>query len=378
MKVETIITPNNEIRYLLIDEYGNPVEPVMKFLKFKDHAGKSRNSLRAYCYHLKSFFDYLIHKEKLYTDVILDDIPGYMRWLQNPFDNGKIIPINRIKPLRMPATINTYVATVVNFYNYLYKSNSYLGNVRKDTVYEATRTSIPYKGFLYHIHRGMKLKKSIFLLKESKKHQKVLDIQMVENLLKACNNPRDRFLILLLWETGFRVGECLSLWLEDIEIESRKIEINDRTNTENGSEIKNVYSLRKIDVSANLINEFLNYISLIHTDEVNTNYVFVKLLGKRKGFPMEYDTVNALFRRLRKETSIFVTPHLFRHTHFDMLRRNGWGFEQIRLRGGWSNVQTPMQLYSHPTDEELREAWKMTENLFKLRGNKNEPTNQFY
>lgn len=366
MKVQTIITPNDEIRYILIDEAGRPIEPVMRFLRFNDRSGKSRNSLRAYCYQLKSFFAYLAYREKLYTDVILDDIASYMLWLRNPFGNDKVIPINRTENLKRPSTINTYVATVVNFYDYLYKSNSYTGNVRKNTVYKTTRTVSPYKGFLHHIHRGKKLRKSMFLLKEPKKRQKVLDIQMVENLVKACNNPRDKFLILLLWETGFRIGECLSLWLEDFKVESRTIEIKDRINSENGSEIKNIYSLRKIDVSADLINEFLNYIILIHTDEINTNYVFIKISGKRKGFAMEYDDINALFRRLRKKTGIFVTPHLFRHTHFDMLRRSGWGFEQIKQRGGWSNVQTPMQIYSHPTDKELREAWEATENLFKL------------
>lgn len=373
MKVETIITPDNETRYLLVDEKGNPIEPVLRFLRFKDRSGNSRNSLRAYCYQLKSYFDYLNYKKLLYKDAKLDDIVGYMQWLKRPYADTKIIPINKIESIKQASTINTYVVTVVNFYDYLYKANSYSGNILKKVVYDITKRSSPYKGFLHHVHGRQRVKKSIFVLKESKKLHKVLKSQMVESLVRACNNPRDRFLILLLWETGFRIGECLSLWLEDVKIESRKIEIKDRGNTENGSEIKNEYSLREIDVSAELINEFLDYISVLHTDEVDTNYIFIKISGVQKGSPMGYDDVNSFFRRLRKKTGIYVTPHSFRHTHFDMLRRNGWGFEQIKKRGGWADVQTPMQVYSHPTDEELNEEWKKTEHVFKLKGITNEP-----
>ncbi|SHJ70156.1 hypothetical protein SAMN02745219_03145, partial [Desulfofundulus thermosubterraneus DSM 16057] len=53
MRVETVTTPNGKTRYLLVDSDGEPVLPVMRFIKFKDNSGAARSSLRAYCQHLK-------------------------------------------------------------------------------------------------------------------------------------------------------------------------------------------------------------------------------------------------------------------------------------------------------------------------------------
>jgi len=36
MKVETVITEDNRTRYMLVDVEGEPVIPVMKYIKFKD------------------------------------------------------------------------------------------------------------------------------------------------------------------------------------------------------------------------------------------------------------------------------------------------------------------------------------------------------
>lgn len=64
MRVETVVTPNNKLR----------------------------NTLRAYCYHLKLFFEYLEQEQLDYRDIGLDEMAAFMRWLQNPFGNKKVSP----------------------------------------------------------------------------------------------------------------------------------------------------------------------------------------------------------------------------------------------------------------------------------------------
>lgn len=44
----------------------------------------------------------------------------------------------------------------------------------------------------------------------------------VKELLGATNNIRDKFLIQLLYETGLRIGEVLSLRIGDIKFDFRK------------------------------------------------------------------------------------------------------------------------------------------------------------
>ncbi|TKH43009.1 transposase [Paenibacillus terrae] len=56
MRVQEVILNDNKKRYLLLDEVGVPVVPVMKYLKHLDQTGKSNNTLKTYCYALKQYF----------------------------------------------------------------------------------------------------------------------------------------------------------------------------------------------------------------------------------------------------------------------------------------------------------------------------------
>ncbi|KQB94103.1 hypothetical protein GEPA3_0934, partial [Geobacillus sp. PA-3] len=49
MRVQEVLLENNNRRYILVDEEGFPVIPVVKYLKYLDTTGKSRNTLKTYC-----------------------------------------------------------------------------------------------------------------------------------------------------------------------------------------------------------------------------------------------------------------------------------------------------------------------------------------
>ncbi len=50
MRVQEVILNDNKKRYLLLDEVGVPVVPVMKYLKYLDQTGKSNNTLKTYLF----------------------------------------------------------------------------------------------------------------------------------------------------------------------------------------------------------------------------------------------------------------------------------------------------------------------------------------
>ena len=112
MEVVRVRTEENHIRYYLADDDGLPVEPVLRFLKFKDNTRYARNSLRMYCQHLKQYFTYLGERRKEFTDVTIDDLAGFIAWLQNPYIHQKVVPLLH-KPARKPRTVNSTVDTVV-------------------------------------------------------------------------------------------------------------------------------------------------------------------------------------------------------------------------------------------------------------------------
>ena len=255
----------------------------------------------------------------------------------------------------------------MSFYDYIMLHEDYSVQLSERLKKQILGSRRGFKDFLYHINKDKMFNTKILKLKVSKTRPKTVSKENIAKLMDACSNLRDKFLIQLLWESGMRIGESLALWLEDFEIDARRIHIRDRGELPNLAEIKTVCSPRVIDVSDNLINMYMNYIADYHVDEVDTNHVFIKLLGKNKYQPMEYSDVVSLFGRLNKKTGIYTMPHMLRHTSLTELRKAGWKSEHLQKRAGHKNFQTILSFYYHPTDEDIRKDWELAERRMKLK-----------
>lgn len=362
MKVVKVKTEEGKERYFVADTDGLPIEPVLRFIRFKDNINYSRNSLRMYCQHLKLYFEYLQENNLDFQKVTIDDLSLFVNWLQNPYKSLKVIPVIPVDVARSPKTINIIVDTVLMFYDYVLRHEEYNNDISERLKSFVTSPSRNFKGFLYGIsHDRKKITSNILKLKVPKSRPKVLTKSEIEVLVNNCNNLRDRFLLSLLYETGMRIGETLSLWIEDIDVGNMVIDLKDRGQLENNAEIKTVSSPRKIDISQNLVDIFMEYISEYHDEEVETNHIFIKIGGNNKNKAMDYVDVDNLFRRLKKKTEIYVTPHMFRHSSLTVLRMAGWKPELLRLRAGHKNIYTTMNTYIHPSDEDLTREFEKTQ-----------------
>lgn len=366
MRVETVINLYNQKRYVLIDDNGGFVEPVIRFIKYKDNTGAARNTLRAYCYHLKLYFEFLKQYNIDYLDIGIDEMANFVGWLQRPNPNIKISYMKIQESRRTNKTINTIVNTVMIFYDYLMRHEEYKKNISDNLRNQISYSKRGFKDFLYHINKEKKFMTNLIKLKVHKTKPKVLTKKQIELLLNNCTNKRDYFLLRLLWESSMRIGEALSLWIEDFDISETKIELKDRGELENNAEIKTVNSPRTIDVTTEFMNDFMDYIAEIHTDNVDTNFVFIKLSGINKYKPMEYQDVVSLFNRLKKKTGLNVNPHMLRHSSLTELKRLGWKGEFLRIRAGHKNIQTTLQMYIHPSDEDLRKEWESVQENMNL------------
>lgn len=367
MRVESFKTSRGLTRYLLVDSTGVPVEEVRKFLRFKDNCGRARNTLKAYCFHLKSYFEYLESISMSFDKVGMDELAGFIRWLQGDRNYRNIIAFPPETGKKCSArTINVYLSTIYAFYDYLSRHEEYQLRLSDKLTRTILGSKRGFRDFLYHINKSKLYESRVIKLKEPQKHIRTIKKSDVEHLLAACFTLRDQFLIQLLWESGLRIGEALALWLEDIEPDAHRIHVVDRGELENLSEIKTVCSPRTVDVSGDLINLFFEYIAASHTDDVDTNHVFIKLSGVSRYSPLEYSDVAALVRRLRNRTGIYFTVHMLRHSSLSKLRCLGWPVEQLRLRAGHRFVQSTY-VYLHSDDEELRQEWIRAENQMRLK-----------
>ncbi len=365
MKVIELKTVEGKVRYYLADNTGAPVPPVLKYLKFKDNAGYARNTLRMHCIHLKHFFTYLGEAERDYEQVNIDDIAGFLSWLKNPNILKKIVPL-RFEPEHQPQTINAMVDTVVMFYDYLLRHEGMENQLSEKLVKFVRDPDRNYRSFLHGIAENRMIKSHILKLSVPRMQIRTISKEDAVKLLDSCTNLRDYLLLYLLFETGMRIGEALSLWLEDFDMRGLTITLHDRGEMENLAEIKTVSSPRRLDCTQELMDLFTGYICEHHTDEVHTNHVFLKLRGCMAGKAMDYMDVDNLFRTLRKKTGIRVTPHMFRHTSLSLLYSAGWEPEMLKHRAGHKNIYTTLDTYVHPSEEEVAKAFRKASESLKM------------
>lgn len=357
MKIVELKTVEGKVRYYLADDVGAPVPPVLKYLKFKDNAGYARNTLRMHCIHLKHFFTYLGEAGKDYEKVNIDDLAEFMAWLKNPDILKKVVPL-RFELAHQPQTINAMIDTVVMFYEYLLRHEGMENHLSEKLVKFVRNPGRNYRSFLYGIAENRMIKSHILKLPVPRMQLRTISREDTAVLLDSCTNLRDYLVLYLLFETGMRIGEVLSLWLEDFDMAGLTITLHDRGEMENMAEIKTVSSPRRLDCTQELMDLFTGYICEYHTAEIYTNHVFLKLKGCMAGKAMDYRNVDNLFRALRKKTGIRVTPHMFRHTSLSLLYSAGWEPEILKQRAGHKNIYTTLDTYIHPSEEEVAEAFR--------------------
>ncbi|MBE7121474.1 tyrosine-type recombinase/integrase [Bacillus cereus] len=372
MRVQEVFIENNNKRYILLNQEGFPVMPVMKYIKYLDSTGKSPNTQKTYCYSLKHFFTYLEETNKEYKYVRFEDLVEFVGWLRSPYRSSKVTSLHQEKAKRTEKTINLTITVIVNFYDYLFRNeevqNDMMEKLMKQTFIGGYSR---YKSFLHHINKDKPSIRNVLKLKEPRKKVGTLTKEQIQQVLQATTNIRDTFLIQLLFETGLRIGETLSLFMEDFIFDHQKghrIRLVNRGELENGAMLKT--GEREIFISQSLMDLYDDYLYEV-IDELgfDSNFVFVKLRGKDMGRPMEYWNVGALFKRLKKKTGISLHPHLFRHTHATIYYQKTKDIKQVQERLGHSQIQTTMNLYLHPSDEDIRETWEKAQSEFNLKKN---------
>lgn len=370
MKVQEVKLENNQRRYLLVDDKGLPIIPVARYLKYIDNSGKSFNTQKTYAYALKLYFEYLQEADIDYRNVNINILSDFVGWLRNPYESNKVLTLNPIKSKRTERTVNLNITVITNFYDYLYRTEEINNDMIDKLMKQAfTGGNKYYKSFLYHVNKDKPTSKNILKIKEPRRKIKILTKEEIEKVYNATTNIRDEFLIKLLFETGLRIGEALSLFIEDIIFDHNKghrIRLVDRGELPNGASLKT--GERDIHISQELIDLFDDYAyDILDELEIDTNFIFVKLRGKNKGQPLDYSCASDLFKRLKNKTGIDVHAHLLRHTHATIYYQTTKDIKQVQERIGHKQIQTTMNSYLHPSDEDIRASWELAQPSFQIR-----------
>ncbi len=217
-----------------------------KYLMHMTKAKCSPNTVRRSGCSILYYLEYIEEKEKKLTDVYEMSFTEqtkyfveFLYWLKaGKHTSGKmnILPNN--------GTCNAYLKDVFRFYVFIEEEFSQFGGLKVLSYSQFTAVD------------SVGLKKTIrsrsfkgYLKEEEHKARTAKKDEIIE-ILKACTNIRDRLLILLLAETGYRIGEILGInYMNDIDYSNQVIRVYFREDNENGARAKNA-EYRSAKISA--------------------------------------------------------------------------------------------------------------------------------
>lgn len=172
--------------------------------------------------------------------------------------------------------------------------------------------------------------------KIAKKRLPRLTAGQLQVILKACN-VRDKAIVLFMADSGLRRAEVIALDWQDVDMQTgavtvargkgRKARVSRIGATTRRALLQ--YRRKVSDVRA-----------LFQTDE---------------GARFTGGGFLAIFRRLRKQTGIYVTPHAMRRTWALLSLRAGMDAVHLQLLGGWAGLDM-VNHYAELEDDDLLQA----------------------
>lgn len=332
-------------------ESGAIVRLPSSYLMHKKRLRRSPNTIRRNAFAISFYLNYL-EEENLKLDDIWEmrykdqqeHFVDFLIWLKAGLHSREE---NTKEPFN--ETCNTYLKDVFQFFVFLEREDEQ-GRVLKvlSDVQIIVRNSIG-------IRRVLGRKKFQGYLKESGHIGRTIEQESIVSLLQECTNCRDQLLLLLLAETGFRIGELLGVrYTKDINYRNRMLYVNFRENNENDARAKNAENRRAL-ISKETFDILLFYIDEYKELLAKQDYLFVNIAGQNAGKPLNSSGVYSLLKRLEKRTGIKATPHMLRHYYANARRKDGWKLELISQALGHRNIETTMH-YLNISDDELIEA----------------------
>lgn len=190
--------------------------------------------------------------------------------------------------------------------------------------------------------------------KLEKRLPKVLSVQEVDLLLAQPDTIkpagiRDKAMLEVLYATGMRVSELLTLNLEDINIEMGYIRCFGKGSKERIVPIGSI--------AQKYINEYLNRGRVKLIKATAEKVFFLNHHGRR----MTRQGFWKIIKHYAQEAGIKkeITPHTLRHSFATHLLENGADLRSVQEMLGHADITTT-QIYTHLTKGKLREVYTKT------------------
>lgn len=346
---------DNGIKYFFIQECET-LEMVLlptKYLKHKTVMNCSPNTVKRSAFAICYYFEYLAEM-KLKISQIYDmsyskqseHFVEFMHWVKmgrHRNESGRKNPKN--------GTCNAYLKEVFGFYRYIEAEYEEPGSLKvllysQFVVRNESKTKSMYRTKSFHGY-----------MNSEERNVRAATRKEIITVLQSCTNCRDQLLILILAETGFRIGEVLGIdYTKNIDYQNRKVRVRFREDNENGARAKN-FEFRESIVSNDTFEFLMHYLAENRKLLQYQTYLFINISGKTAGHAWKVESVYDMFGRMEKKTGIKLTPHMLRR-YFAIERWNaGWPLEMVSQSLGHRHLETTIK-YLNIMDDKLLEASK--------------------
>ncbi len=273
-------------------------------------------------------------------------------------------------------TIDSYRRDIEKFYRFLNAQDALASEVDSLLIRNFLSTELANNigkrslkrrmSALRHYYNFMVTKNYVktnpFLISSSPKAQvklpKVLYLEQVELLLKMNGERtdelalRDQAIIELLYASGIRAAELVSLTLQDIDFKQRIIRVLGKGRKE-----------RLVPISRTAKTALENYMknlrpALLSKNSDYKDASFFFLNDKGKGLTTR--GLEFILKNIEKKTGDYIDlhPHLLRHTFATHLLENGADLRVIQELLGHASLSTT-QIYTHVTQEAMKAQYDL-------------------
>lgn len=234
--------------------------------------------------------------------------------------------------------------------------NSYVLDLEKKQFAPATisRNIASIKAFYHFLYREKRVKEDISenlkAPRIEKKVPEIMTMQEVALLLeqpsgKSAKEVRDKAMLELLYATGIRVSELISLKISDVNMQMGFILCRD-TNKERVIPFGNK--------ARNALMKYLEYARAELMPDTGEEILFVNCSGQ----PMSRQGFWKLVKYYAKKAGITadITPHTLRHSFAAHLVENGADLKSVQEMLGHSDISTT-QIYATMNHNHIREVY---------------------
>lgn len=324
-----------------------------KYLAHKVKSNCSPNTVRRAAFAICYYLEFMAEKQmeltqayKMSYDEQTEHFVKFLYWLKegkHREENSTRTPDN--------GTCNAYLKDVFRFYLFVEAENPQLGRLKALSYSQITMANA------VGVKRTLRSKSFKGYMKAEERNVRAAGQDEIITILQSCTNCRDQLLILMIAETGFRIGEILGVdYTKDIDYRNHTVRAYFRDDNENDARAKNA-EYRKSRISDDTFGFLMHYLAEYRELLQRQTYLFINITGKTAGQPMKVGSVYDMLGRMEKKTEIKLSPHMLRRYFAEMRWDAGWPLELISQALGHKHLDTTVR-YLGIIDDRLMEASK--------------------